>query len=686
MSMSTSTVVCPACAHAASADLGTCPRCRGALRDPLLGTVLGDRYRILARLGTGGMGAVYRAEHLTLKRDVAVKVLLPEMGNKEEFVRRFQREAESASRLAHINIISVTDFGRTPDGLLFLVMEYLDGEALSALIRRGPIALPRAVAIFGQILDGLGHAHAAGIVHRDLKPDNIMLVEREGRSDVVKLLDFGIAKVTDPEGHREALTQAGVIFGTPEYLSPEQALGEGVDARADLYAAGVILYEMLTGRRPFESDDKVKIISMHLSHPVPGIETLDLGFALPAPVTELVMQSLEKPREHRFSSAAAFRSALAEAVAASPPPVVSPSPSAGGSWAQAAVTRAGGDGGSPRRDAASRLGAPQPRGDGAVQSERGSPVAGHPSSHGSARSSGLSRSPVTWMVLAIAAAVGLGGLGWLALGRRASGPPRSPVVKAAVPSVAPAPPELAAQLRVVEAWLAAAETAKARVSLEELLAQHPRDARVRYLLGRVAFAEDRRAQALDSYREAIALDPGFRADAVLLEHLDLILTDPRNDGRGADPKAADAALELAIERVGRPATELLVRVANAPGDVDRRRKAALALDELGEGARVDRVSLAVAALKRAASCEDRKPLVVQLGNSQDLRALAPLRGLRPRSGLGGLFAPAPDASCMKAELDAAIQKLEERLPPERKTTRRSSNRKSGAHGSLMRGR
>jgi tetratricopeptide (TPR) repeat protein len=239
---------------------------------------------------------------------------------------------------------------------------------------------------------------------------------------------------------------------------------------------------------------------------------------------------------------------------------------------------------------------------------------------------------------------------------------------------------------VVESWLAAAEPAKARVSLEQLLAQHPSDARVRYLLGRVAFAEDRRVQALDNYREAIALDPGFRADAVLLEHLGLVLTDPRNDGRGADPKAADAALELAIERVGRPATELLVRVANAPGDVDRRQKAALALDELGEGARVDHVSLGLAALRRAASCEDRKPLVVQLGNSQDLRALAPLRGLRPRSGLGGLFAQTPDSSCMKSELDAAIQKLEERLPPERKTTRRSSSRKSGAHAPLMRGR
>src|SRR5438552_10469894 len=154
---------CPSCEFPvdAPANPAVCPRCGGAMHDPLLGAVLGDRYLIVSRLGVGGMGAVYRAQHTTLRRDIAVKVLLPEFGGKDEFVRRFEREAESASRLAHPNIIAVTDFGRTPNGLLFLAMEYLDGRSLTSLIREGPLGVPRALAIARQILAGLNRAHRA---------------------------------------------------------------------------------------------------------------------------------------------------------------------------------------------------------------------------------------------------------------------------------------------------------------------------------------------------------------------------------------------------------------------------------------------------------------------------------------------------------------------------------------------
>src|SRR4051794_39249636 len=199
------------------------------------------------------MGAVYRVEHLMLKKELALKFLHAELGRLEEVARRFEREAEAAARLDHPNIVAVTDFGRTVDGMLFLVMELLQGQSLTATIRPDgagrPMPVERALHIERQILRALEHAHASGIVHRDLKPDNIMLVVRDGERDVVKLLDFGIAKITAPQDGApgEALTQAGVVFGTPEYLSPEQAMGEDADQRADLYSAGIVLYEMLTG-------------------------------------------------------------------------------------------------------------------------------------------------------------------------------------------------------------------------------------------------------------------------------------------------------------------------------------------------------------------------------------------------------------------------------------------------------
>ncbi len=621
---------CLSCGFLPGPDLESCPQCGAALRDPLVGTVLGERYHIMERIGVGGMGVVYRASHATLKRDVAIKVLLPGLGDRDEFVRRFEREAESASRLAHPNIIAITDFGRTPAGLLFLVMEFLDGQSLTALIAQGPIKLARALSIMRQILGGLGHAHATGVVHRDLKPDNIMLVTRDGRSDVVKILDFGIAKLTDPVSAqgtgREVLTQAGMIFGTPEYLSPEQALGDTVDARADLYAAGVILFEMLTARRPFESPDKMRIISMHLSQPPPRMAQCNPTVDVPVAIEDVVMQSLEKQREHRFASSAAFSTALAEAEAERDQPLVSlGSPVAGTS----------------RLDA----GAAPPR-----RSRRG-------------------------LVAGLAGAIVLLA-GW-ALARRRPSRPRTVALGQVTP---PAPPSaaLAARIHVVEGLLAGGEIVKARVALEEILAENPSNARVRYLLGRLAFAADRHAEALGDYREAITLDPGFRGDPVLIEHLGVAL---------GESKVADAALDLAIERVGRPAIDLLDRVANGGGELRRRQRAARALAELGEEGRVDSVSLRSAELKKAATCEEKKPIVVALGKADDPRALPALRAQRPRGGLEGLFGGDPSNGCMKVELADAIARLEAKLPVDKRPPPRAPGHRSlSSRPSIFRGR
>ncbi len=612
---------CNSCSFEIQLEDTFCPRCGATVIDPLIGAVVGERYRIVSRIGVGGMGAVYRAEHTMMRRDLAIKVLLSELGGREEFARRFEREAESASRLAHPNIITVTDFGRTPDGALFLAMEFLAGDSLTQVIDQGPLPRARALPIIRQILRGLDHAHGAGVVHRDLKPDNIMLVERDGQRDVVKILDFGIAKVTEPASGQAVLTQAGVIFGTPEYLSPEQAVGESVDARADLYAAGVILYEMLAGRRPFESEDKVKIISMHLSHAPPRIREVNPTVDVPFALEQIVLQVLEKHRENRFASATAFLQALedSEAVvdAALPLEIDATSPHIALAEPPASAT------------------------DETV-------LAGVPTQAPARRS--LS---TTALVLALGGLTALGVVGYRVRAHR-----KGAVTLTSTPSEpAPVAPALATELKRVESLLEAGNITAARLTLEEQLAKRPQDARVHYMLGRVAFSDNRHADGLASYRQAITLDPGFRGDPVLLAHVDTAL---------GEPKHAQAAVDLIIDKIGAPAADLLEKVANEGSDLARRRRAATALHEMGKDERVDRVSLLILELKKAQTCEERKDLVEQLRTAGDTRALPALKSLKSRggSGLGRLMSRLSGGGaatgCMKKELADAIKELEEK--------------------------
>jgi len=287
--------------------------------DPRLGLVLLDRYRVVARAGDGGMGVVYRGEHIALHRRVAIKVLHPELNAVPEVVERFEREARAAAVLEHPNVVAVTDFGRTPDGMLFLVMEYIDGESLrEALDARGPLSLARLLDLARQIGAALSRAHAAGIVHRDLKPENVMLVRREGEPDVIKVVDFGIAKV--PAAHRHpndaARTQAGMIYGTPDYMPPEQALGGDVGASADLYALGIVLFEALTGRRPFVADDVVSMLALQLNAPVPSASALRPE-VFPVAIDAVLARMMAKRPADRFATVAEAVDALH--VAAMPP-------------------------------------------------------------------------------------------------------------------------------------------------------------------------------------------------------------------------------------------------------------------------------------------------------------------------------------------------------------------------------
>ena len=265
--------------------------------DPLLGSTIGDnRYRIDEKLGVGGMGAVYRGEHILMRKAVAVKVLHREMTTMTEVVKRFELEAIAAGRIDHPNVAVATDFGKLADGSFYLVLEYVQGKSLTELIRTdAPLPVERALFIARQVAGGLGAAHAAGIVHRDLKPDNVMLIERGGTKDFVKVLDFGIAKVSSEGGG--GLTRIGAIFGTPAYMAPEQAAGQRVDHRADLYSLGHVLYEMLAGRPAFQAAEVIGLLTKQLTEtPPPLPDTIDEN------VRALVMKLLEKDPDARFGT------------------------------------------------------------------------------------------------------------------------------------------------------------------------------------------------------------------------------------------------------------------------------------------------------------------------------------------------------------------------------------------------
>jgi serine/threonine-protein kinase len=242
--------------------------------DNLVGKIIFGEYTITSKLGEGGMGAVYLATQPQIEQQVAIKVLHGRAARNDELVQRFFREAKTVTMLSHPNIIRVFIFGRTEEGLIYLAMEYVKGISLRDELQTcGRMSEMRAIKILKQTLSALAEAHTIGIIHRALKPDNIMLTSYRGEDDFVKLLDFGIAKIKDPTGQQRQLTQAGVVYGTPEYLSPEQAQALELDHRSDIYSLGCILYEMVTGHVPFTAPKTVNILMMHVYETAPPPST-----------------------------------------------------------------------------------------------------------------------------------------------------------------------------------------------------------------------------------------------------------------------------------------------------------------------------------------------------------------------------------------------------------------------------
>ena len=278
-----------------------------SIEDSTIGRLLAGRYRVIRRLGEGGMGSVYEAEHVQLGRRVAIKLLHEQHATSIDLRTRFEREARMLSQLRHPNVVTITDFG-IDDGKPFLVMDLLSGRDLASLIKEGRVAPERAIGIVRQILRGVAHAHARGLVHRDLKPHNVMVEVLEDGSDHVTVLDFGLAR--DTAGGSGTLTRSGIVVGTPAYMAPEQAGGGSADARADVYALGNVLFELLAGRRPFPFSEAHELLRAHLLTPPPSLKETCHDLDVPPELDALVARALAKEARDRYPDAAAMLAAI----------------------------------------------------------------------------------------------------------------------------------------------------------------------------------------------------------------------------------------------------------------------------------------------------------------------------------------------------------------------------------------
>jgi len=308
--------LCPQCGSPNDGDARFCTHCGAGIEearpDPLVGRTVGGAYLLQELVGVGGMGRVYRAEQSLLGRTVAVKVIHPHLLGDDQTVARFYNEARAASRLNHPASVSIIDFGRTDDGILYLVMEYIEGKDLAHVIaEEGPLPFPRILRILRAVLSALGEAHVLGVVHRDLKPENVICKKARRGAEQIKVVDFGLAHIVGPGG--TSITTPGLVCGTPDYMSPEQGKGETVDGRGDLYSCAVVLYELLTDRLPFEDETPTKVVFKHIHDPVPDPREVAPHRNIPEDLAEICLKGLSKKADQRYQTADGFDEALAAA-------------------------------------------------------------------------------------------------------------------------------------------------------------------------------------------------------------------------------------------------------------------------------------------------------------------------------------------------------------------------------------
>jgi len=313
--------ICPVCSTEYADDVKFCPNDGQTLRSTtraadLVGQIVADRYHVVKKLGEGGMGQVYLAEHVKMGRRSAIKVMNPAMVHDPDAVARFNREASNASRINHPNVCAIYDFGETVDGLIFLAMEFIEGEPLTDLLEReGALSMSRATAIFLQTADALQAAHELGIVHRDLKPDNIMLTKA-----TVKVVDFGIAKAIGGDESGQKVTKTGLVIGTPEFMSPEQLSGDKLDGRSDLYALALVLYRMLTGKLPFEATTAQEVMVKRLTDDPLTLADARPDLSFPPGLQQVLDTALARTPAERYQSVAKFAADVTSVTGGRPTP------------------------------------------------------------------------------------------------------------------------------------------------------------------------------------------------------------------------------------------------------------------------------------------------------------------------------------------------------------------------------
>jgi len=652
-----------------------------------IGSIVSGRYKIQQLLGEGGMGAVYLAEHTHMKKRVALKLLHPEMSSNAEVSARFEREAMAAAHIEHPNVAAATDFGKTEDGAFFLVLEYVEGESLRDVVGAGPLAPFRAIRIARQIALALERAHDAGIVHRDLKPENVMLVRRGDDPDFVKVLDFGIAKlsaetIAERGGGNQPLTRLGTILGTPEYMAPEQALGEAVTPQADLYAVGIMLYEMLTGLHPFDPPDRVAMLSFHIVAPVPTMRDRAPAVDVPAPLEAVVRRLLEKDKKARPPSARALVEALESAAAASGIDLALGSPGTPDSFARPLA--------SPQSVAGPDSVTSAPRWtnpDAFAKTSLGDEAVARPAvtspaitSSGSGNAGGAggagAQGGQTSALERVSRAVTK--LPRNALYALAAGIPLALVLVVALLIVAFRKPhddatggggaegtsgagggkagEAAPKIKVAPPARLEAAAAAGPDALVALGAEFPEDAAVKRELALAYHAQGKGAEAMAALRTLLAQDAKAARDDELLQMVQA--TAARGQG-----SADDEAFALLEGPLGERGVDVLVELAAKGNTPATRTRATKSLAKPEVRAHASPAASVLLDFKSATSCTAKRDLLPRVKESGDARMLPSLKTLKSTRGCG--FLGRGDCwSCMRRDgaLEEAASAVESRSP------------------------